>query len=134
MRFNFQTMKEQKKFVLKKIGYGLGLFANKVFKRGQYIIEYTGEKLLNAEADRRGGKYLMVLDSKYTLDGKSRKNLARYANHSCKPNCIQYIVGSRINLYARRKIEVGEELTYNYGKEYCDEYCKPCKCDFCLKK
>jgi SET domain-containing protein len=126
--------KKEKKFQLKKTLYGLGLFANKNFKRGDFLIEYTGEKISNEEADRRGGKYLMTLNKKYTIDGKGRENVARYINHSCKPNCTQYIEGNKVKIYARRKIEIGDELHFNYGKDYCDMYCKPCLCDACLNK
>lgn len=127
---------QEKKFALKKTAYGLGLFTKQVVKKGSFVVEYTGEKITQAEADRRGGQYLMTLNRKYTIDGKGRENLARYINHSCKPNCVQYIMGNKVKIYARRRIEIGEELTYNYGKEFFNAYIKPygCHCVACLKK
>ena len=46
----------------KKSQSGLGLFALRNFKKGEMIIEYTGEKITEAEANRRGGKYLFELN------------------------------------------------------------------------
>ena len=40
----------------------------------------------------------------------------------------------RVLIYARRNIDAGEELSYDYGKEYFDDLIKPkgCRCDHCL--
>lgn len=134
MKTNLEKLKE--KFAVKKTSYGRGLFAKKLIKKGDFVIEYIGKKVTIEEGERLGGKYLMTLDDKYTIDGKSHDNLARYINHSCKPNCIVYTDKGHIKIYARKNIHVGEELNYNYGKEYWNFYIKPhgCKCDACLKK
>ncbi len=128
----------QSKVKRSNIGAGLGLFAIEDIKKGDFIVEYTGEKITIDEADRRGGKYLFILSKKYAVDGSGRKNISRYINHSCQPNCEVEIDENdwKINIYARRNIKAGEELAYDYGKEYWDEYIKPygCKCVKCLKK
>jgi hypothetical protein len=68
-----------------------------------------------------------------TTDGSVRRNTARYINHSCKPNAVPYDVGGKIHIYARKNIQPGEEITYDYGKEYFDIFLKPigCKCAAC---
>lgn len=124
---------------VKRSSAGLGLFADQDFKKGATVIEYTGERITEAEANRRGGKYLFELNDKWTIDGKGRKNIARYINHSCKPNCYPELSANerRVFIIAKRNIKAGEELTYNYGKHYVDTYIKPagCKCASCqLKK
>ena len=115
---------------------GLGLFAGKEFKKGDLIIEYIGEKISDEEGDRRGGKYLFELNDDWMIDGTTRKNTARYINHSCRPNCYPELdeAEERVFIYAKRKITPGEELTYNYGKNYFDIEIKPvgCKCAKCL--
>ena len=115
---------------------GLGLFAAENVSEGDFVIEYTGEKITHAQANERRGKYLFTLNSRYVIDGRGRKNLARYINHSCEPNCEVIIKGSEINVYAVRSVKPGEELTYDYGQEYFKEYIEPrgCRCAHCAKK
>lgn len=127
-----------KNVVVKRSSAGLGLFADRTFKKGETVIEYTGEVITDDEAQRRGGKYLFELNNKWTIDGKGRKNTARYINHSCKPNCYPELTRNekRVFIIAKRQIQSGEELTYNYGKEYVDRFIKPigCKCASCQSK
>ncbi len=123
------------KFYLARSPYGgLGLYAAVPFGRGAFVIEYTGERISNAEADRRGGRYLFEVDERWTIDGRGRGNLARYINHSCRPNCVAEVVEGRIFLFAKRAIAAGEELTYDYGEEYLsDPATMPngCHCEVC---
>jgi uncharacterized protein len=115
---------------------GLGLFTKVPMKKGDCIIEYVGEMLTADEANNRGGKYLFEISSRRTIDGTSRKNIARYVNHSCRPNCEVDIIKGQVFIYAKRSIKEGEELCYDYGKEYWKEYIKPkgCRCDKCKEK
>ncbi len=117
---------------------GLGLFATIPFKRGDFIIEYTGELISTEEADRRGGQYLFVVSDTKTIDGKGRSNTARYVNHSCAPNAEAELDEDelRVRIYAKKKILPGEEILYDYGKEFWDEHIKPygCRCGHCTKK
>ena len=124
-----------KDFIVKRTDAGLGLIANKAFKKGDFVIEYTGEIIPDEEADRRANRYLFEINSKWTIDGKGRQNTARYINHSCKPNCEAEVDerAKRIRIYALKKITPGDELTYDYGKAHFEEYIKPygCKCAKC---
>ena len=115
---------------------GLGLFATDTIKRGTRIIRYIGKKMTNAEADKLHTKYVFELNSRYSLDGKSRKNIARYINHSCKPNSTIDISRGQIHIKSIRRIEPGDEITYNYGRGYFDAFIKPkgCKCPTCDQK
>ena len=76
-----------KDFVVKRSSAGLGLFAARDFKKDALVIEYSGEVITDAEAQRRGGGYLFKLNDDWTIDGKARDNTARYINHSCRRNC-----------------------------------------------
>lgn len=122
-------------YVVKRGLSGLGLFAAAPIKKGTRIIEYRGERITSDEANRRGGKYLFELNDRYTIDGSSRENVARYINHSCTPNCYAEInaAETRIFIFAKRAIEPGEELTYDYGKEYVNQIIAPagCRCRSC---
>jgi len=123
------------KFIVKKSSAGLGLYAKTPLKRGEFVIEYVGKLLTAEEANKKGGKYLFEVNSKWTIDGSERSNIARYINHSCHPNCEAYIVGKKVKIRAVKNIKAGEELSYDYGKDYFDEHIKPhgCRCKKCRK-
>jgi len=115
---------------------GFGLFATKVIKRGAYIATYRGRLMTTEEAERRerlGAKYMFELNSQWTIDGSPRWNVARYFNHSCWPNAKPVTRKGRIVIVASRDISPGEEITYNYGKEYFDYFiaCGGCRCAGC---
>jgi len=121
---------------VKKSKTGHGLFADQVIPKNKFIIEYWGKLVTDEEAEKIQGKYLFELENGKTIVGTTRENTARYANHSCKPNAEVHIYGNRVFIYSLRKIEEGEEIVYDYGKEYFNHFIKPygCKCGKCLKK
>lgn len=127
-----------KKVRVGKSSAGLGLFAAAPISKGVRIIEYTGERISDAEADRRGGKYLFTLNNDWLIDGKGRENIARYINHSCRPNAYAELTHDekRVFIFAKRAIAVGEEITYHYGKQYFNIAITKarCRCQHCLKK
>lgn len=133
-----QQITDEKKVAVKRSSAGLGLFATQPFKKGDLVIEYTGEVISEAEANRRGGKYLFELNDNWTIDGKDRKNIARYINHSCRPNCYPELTEDEtaVFIYAKRNITPGEEITYNYGTDYVTRVIKPlgCRCQKCSKQ
>jgi uncharacterized protein len=118
---------------------GLGLFATEEIKKGQFIFDYRGRKLTTEQAEKleaRGAKYLYEINSRWTLDGANRRNVGRYANHSCRPNAESDSRGHRVFVRAIKRIRPGEEITYDYGSDYFEAYLKPkgCKCDKCREK
>jgi SET domain-containing protein len=118
---------------------GLGLFATAVIAAGSFIVEYKGSRIPHAEAVRRearGSRYVFEIDSRWSIDGSSRRNIARYANHSCRPNAESDLVAGKLILRAIERIDPGTEITYHYGREYFDLFIKPigCKCPRCTRK
>jgi uncharacterized protein len=118
---------------------GLGLFATTCIDKGTFIIEYRGRRIANAQAKRleaRGNRYMFELDNRFTLDGSSRRNVARYANHSCRPNAESDVVRGKVILRAIKRIRPGEEITYDYGREYFDLFLRApgCRCSKCLDR
>jgi hypothetical protein len=112
---------------------GLGLFAKGPIPKGACIIEYTGKLLTREEYLASNSRYLWDIGPGKTLDGAPRSNRARYINHSCKPNCEPDVYKRRVFIYALRDIQPGEELSYDYGKDYFDEYIgKNCRCLKCM--
>ena len=109
---------------------GRGAFATQPIRKGTKIIEYTGERISNDEADsryedstmQRHHTFLFTLSSRTIVDGNVGGNESRFINHSCAPNCEAIIDRSRIWIYAKRNIAVGEELVYDYQYEWRDDY------------
>jgi hypothetical protein len=104
---------------------GKGVFAARRIRPGQKIVEYTGEKITNDEADRRYDEdkmkrhhtFLFTLDDDYCIDGDVPRNSAKLINHSCDPNCEAIIEDDRIWIYALKNIQPGVELAYDYQYE-----------------
>ncbi len=124
------------KLRVQKSKTGHGLFAEESIPKNRFVIEYWGDIITNDEANRVGGRYLFGLDNGTTIKGTKRENIARYVNHSCRPNCEARMVGNRIFITTIKNILPGDELTYNYGKEYFSSFITKsgCLCPPCTKK
>jgi len=115
---------------------GKGLFTNEPIPKGVRIIEYIGKEVKKEDQENAKGKYLFATGRGLMIDGNIKENIARFINHSCNPNCEAD--GPRGKVYIRllKAIKAGEELTYDYGKEYFDEHLKPkgCRCKKCTSR
>jgi SET domain-containing protein len=118
------------------IDNGLGFFTLVPIPEDKKIIEYTGLILTSEEAEKANPRFLMSLDGDYFIDGSPESNAARYINHSCQPNAKPYRTGARVWIWSISAIEAGEEITYDYGKNYFNDFIKPvgCKCTKCVKE
>ncbi len=121
--------------------HGSGLYAARAIPAGTRIIEYVGERITKAEADRReavriaareaggdGCVYVFELNKRHDIDGDVPWNPARLINHSCAANCEPQVIRGRIWIVARRDIAADEELGYDYGFDYEDWRLHPCRC------
>jgi hypothetical protein len=115
---------------------GLGLFARVPIRPGQYIVRYSGRKVRTEDADDLDTRYMFEINTRWTIEGSTRKNLARYINHACRPNAEVYFVGHMIKIRARYNIKPGDEITYHYGRNYFEAFIKEhgCRCAFCARK
>ncbi len=118
---------------VKRSRAGLGLFAGETIPKGACIIEYVGRVISKEEEYTSKSKYLFEVNARMTIDGKPKWNKAGYINHSCRANAEPVIRERRIFIMAKRAIKEGEEITYDYGKEYWDDHIKPhgCRCVPC---
>lgn len=104
---------------------GKGAYATRHIKKGERVIEYTGERITHAEADRRYDDesmdehhtFLFTISSRTVVDATNDGNEARYINHSCDPNCETEVTRGRIWISAIKDIKPGEELFYDYAYE-----------------
>ncbi len=117
-----------KKVMVKRGVSGLGLFAGEDIKKGDFVIKYTGKLISTKEADKLNTRYLFQIDDDYTIDGSGRDNIARYINHFCKPNLEAQIEAGEIVFHALKDIKAGDELGFDYGREYFEEFIKPKGC------
>lgn len=124
------------KLAVKRSSAGLGLFAAQAIPKGVCVIEYVGRELSPEETETSKSRYLFEISKTKTIDGKPKINKAGYINHACKPNCETKIHKGRVFVMTIKAIREGDELTYDYGKEYVDEYIKPygCRCASCAKR
>lgn len=103
-------------------------------EEGQYILEYRGEVIsrnesyrrVQAEYKDRHDFYFLDYDGDEVVDAGLKGNAARFANHSCGPNCkmIRWRLADsdewQIGLFALKDIKAGAELTYDYGWVTCE--------------
>jgi len=103
--------------VAKSAIHGRGCFATMRFSRRKKIAEYTGERITNAEAQRRGHRRVLRIsgvDSRWSVDGSTGGNGTHYINHCCRPNAFMQTFGRRLLVLALRNIRPGEEITVDY--------------------
>ena len=98
-----------------------GVFATATIRKNTRIIDYAGEKISNQESLKRERRYIrhghiwcFKLTNRTVIDAGVGGNIARFINHSCRPNCYVHIQNGTIWIRAARTIRTGEELTYHY--------------------
>lgn len=121
---------------------GLGLYAARDLEKHTMVIEYIGQVIRTEVSElrekqydlRNRGIYMFRLDEERVVDATLSGGLARYINHSCNPNCVTEIVDVdreyRIIIFAKRRINKGEELSYDYKFDIEDDAHKiSCMCE-----
>ena len=113
--------------------HGYGVFAEETINKNKRIVDYAGELINNQQSERREDKYLAKgciwvfrVNRNWSRDAAVDGNIARFINHSCRPNCWIEVVDKTIWVRAAKKIRKGEELTYDYNTE--GDKVIPCKC------
>ncbi|MGI8819954.1 MAG: SET domain-containing protein [Chthoniobacterales bacterium] len=121
MSDQFKTSPE--KVEVRKSGvHGKGVYATAHVRKGERIIEYTGEHLPWKEAMDLPPRdpndlyhtFFFSLENGDVIDAARGGNDSRWINHSCEPDCETTEEDHRIFVYALRRIIPGEELFYDY--------------------
>ena len=117
--------------------HGRGIYAKQFIPEEARIIEYTGQRMAWEDAPNDPDNphtFNFGLDNGLVINPEVDGNEARWANHSCDPNCEAIEEDDRIFIYAMRDIQPGEEISYDYALELdepvTDELKKEFEC-FC---
>lgn len=103
---------------------GIGAFATRDLAPGEWIEEYAGERITEAEFQRRDPErtpgeehhtVFFAVAPDVVIDASVDGNDARFLNHSCDPNCEARLEAGRVQIRARRAIRRGEELCFDYA-------------------
>ena len=109
--------------------HGTGLLARARHPRGDLLLEYRGPIVDSPPPpDAQGRVFALELRPGTWIDGSGADNPARHANHSCAPTAEAVRDGDRILLVARRDLEPGDEITFDYGFGLADALDHPCRC------
>lgn len=118
--------------------HGKGVFATQDIAEGETLIEYVGEIISWALAQRRhphdpddpNHTFYFHVDADRVIDALYGGNSSRWINHSCNPNCEADEQEGRIFIKALRNIRAGEELNYDYGLVIDERYTKKLKAEY----
>ena len=110
--------------------HAAGCYTTTRIAKGKKVAEYTGPRITKDDADtiyeESPVTYLFGLgDGTVVIDGHC---MAMFINHSCDPNCETHEEKGRVWIKAIRKIEPGEEITYDYCLYDGDEHEAACNC------
>lgn len=112
---------------------GIGLFAKEHIIKGEIVAIKRGTVIHKNDLNLSSlHDYSVQLNKNYilcTLKECDLEKEAVYLNHSCDANVGVGYSLDEVIFVAMRNINVGEELTIDYGMIWCDEYQMECKCD-----
>ena len=105
--------------------------------QGTYICDYVGtptgvnfDRIEDSEDGDHQMTYVLSVDRygsshRFSIDGHSESNVARYVNHSCNPNLMMRLLiepglpndaHPRVAFFTKKKVYAFEELTWQYSK------------------
>jgi len=108
---------------------GCGVFAICPFRKGEPILAIDDSRVVNDHAPLQANEEERHCD--YLERGRVvlMQPPERYINHSCNPNTyVKTVKGKRL-VIARREIEAGEEVTYDYSINSSGDTIWLCRCD-----
>lgn len=115
--------------IVKNTDFGKGLFAKKDISKDEEIAMFDGEIYFSSKAsDLPNEPPFKIRDRAIQISEfawQDSNSLARFANHSCNPNCG--IKGNTI-LVAMEQIKKGQEITFDYEMTEDSDWFMECSC------
>jgi uncharacterized protein len=101
---------------------GHGVFAAEGIPARAKIGEIRGESISVEQARIRATRHerimIVELSRRRAIDFSGSTDPMRFTNHSCLPNARLCLDNGRVEFFALRVIEAGEELTVDYGETH----------------
>lgn len=113
---------------------GWGVFAERDFNKMHFIAEYGGTVRRKRSSDDKNAycfEYVVAQGhaTPYNIDAEVQGGLARYINHSDRPNLQSTLATfegiSHVILIVKEPVKAGEQLCYDYGDDYWRHRPKP---------
>ena len=113
------------------LNFGAGLFSISKISVGQVVASFDGDFWEWADSvsnlPNESPDYTRDHTIQYAI-GKSRDSkagMARYANHSCEPNCG---IKNSFDIVAMKPIHVSEQITWDYAMTENNDWFMLCRC------
>jgi hypothetical protein len=108
---------------LKETEKGKSVFADKDFAAGEFIIQFSGDiyskdqylKLVNPE-----NNHFLQIDNDLFIGPTD--TIDDYINHSCNPNCGLKYIGTKVLLFAIKRISKGDEISFDYSTTMDEDF------------
>lgn len=112
--------------LVKRNKHGLGVYADRAYKRGKVICVMKGHKVVPRTLEYHGGEFRKASSNPLQIGPALYIDLEKphlYINHSCDPNA-----GMRgtATLFAIKSIKKGEEITFDYSTTIDESF--ECRC------
>ncbi|RJQ14879.1 SET domain-containing protein [Candidatus Parcubacteria bacterium] len=120
------TMGNRELLVVKKNKKGYGVYAGRMYKKGEVICVMHGKKKTPHTLHYHGASFREAQINPLQIGPKTYLELRapyRYFNHSCQPNAG---VQDSSKLFALKPIKKGEEVTFDYSTTIDESFF--CKC------
>ena len=92
-------------------GHGRGVFTNRSYQPGEYVMTFTGHKT-HIDQISDFTHYLQIAPDVFISPSG---NADDFVNHSCNPNCALYFEDNALVLRTITTIGQGQELFFDYG-------------------
>ncbi len=112
-------------FIIKNCRFGRGLFATKFFKKGEPILTFTGQIISQEQVDQKPDAQqanALQIEDDFYMD---LEEPCVIVNHSCNPNAG---LQENTHLIARRDIQKGEEIFWDYSTSVDGGWTMLCAC------